>query len=275
MKAKLSLGVTLACLSLCLCASPLPARGQEARGREPSCESLRRWSGAKHCEVREQSAQAPQGSLFVDGRAYDSVTVRGWNRGDVLVRALVSAWGDSEADARATVRRTRVEVTGDAVRAVQGGDNEGQRAFITYEIFVPRSLNLKLKTQTGGIQVYDMMSRMELRTHDGGISLVRVGGSVTGESANGGLHVVLGGERWEGEGLDVRTTNGGVLLSVPEGYSARLETGTRLGSLTANLSLGPRERYRNMLSLDLGAGGPTVRVVTANGGVIVKRQKTS
>ena len=54
---------------------------------------------------------------------------------------------------------------------------------------------------------------LELRTHDGGISLVRVGGSVTGESANGGLHVVLGGERWEGVGLDVRTTNGGVLLS--------------------------------------------------------------
>ena len=81
--------------------------------------------------------------------------------------------------------------------------------------------------------------------------------------------------RWEGETLDVKTTNGGVHLSIPDGYSAHLETGTANGRVRfgfpVNAPTNERGRYSNQISTDLGTGGPTIRVITTNGGVHVGR----
>lgn len=48
---------------------------------------------------------------------------------------------------------------------------------------------------------------------------------VRGGTVNGSLVVHLDGERWDGKGLDLRTTNGSVEIQVPEHDSLRLETG--------------------------------------------------
>ena len=53
---------------------------------------------------------------------------------------------------------------------------------------------------------------------------------------NGGLSIDLAGAGWDGGGMDVRTTNGGVTLSIPENYSAHLETGTVNGGLKTDFS---------------------------------------
>jgi DUF4097 and DUF4098 domain-containing protein YvlB len=94
---------------------------------------------------------------------------------------------------------------------------------------------------------------------------------VRGITTNGGVNVVLGGARWDGEMLDVKTTNGGVNLLVPENYSAHLETGTVNGNISVNIQLNvaltDRGRTPKELNVDLGSGGPTVRAMTTNGGV--------
>ncbi|MFN7979262.1 MAG: hypothetical protein U0P30_14090 [Vicinamibacterales bacterium] len=41
-----------------------------------------------------------------------------------------------------------------------------------------------------------------------------------GRTTNGGVQVRLGGSRWDGAGLSLETTNGGVTLRVPRDYSA-------------------------------------------------------
>jgi hypothetical protein len=81
----------------------------------------------------------------------------------------------------------------------------------------------------------------------------------------------LSGNSWKGSGLDVETTNGGVHLSIPETYAARIETGTINGgfksdipALTAEKTEGTR---RTRINADLNGGGAPVRVITTNGGV--------
>jgi hypothetical protein len=59
-----------------------------------------------------------------------------------------------------------------------------------------------------------------------------VGGDIRGETTNGGLNIDLKGDRWDGAGLDVETHNGGVRMTLPENYSAELETGTTNGGVT-------------------------------------------
>jgi DUF4097 and DUF4098 domain-containing protein YvlB len=85
------------------------------------------------------------------------------------------------------------------------------------------------------------------------------------------LVVELNGDRWDGEELDVRTTNGGVSMSVPENYSAHLETGTVNGSVSVDFPVTVQGRITKELSVNLGAGGATVRAMTTNGGIRLNR----
>jgi len=102
--------------------------------------------------------------------------------------------------------------------------------------------------------------------------LRRIGGAVRGSTTNGGLVIELTGDRWDGETLDVSTTNGGVIMSVPENYSAHLETGTVNGSISVDFPVTVQGRINKELAVNLGAGGATVKAMTTNGGVRITRR---
>ena len=61
-------------------------------------------------------------------------------------------------------------------------------------------------------------------------------------------------------------------LSLPEGYSAHLETGTVNGGLRTDFPITVQGRIGRTLSTDLGQGGPPIRVRTTNGGVSIERR---
>jgi DUF4097 and DUF4098 domain-containing protein YvlB len=81
----------------------------------------------------------------------------------------------------------------------------------------------------------------------------------------------LSGDRWDGESLDVSTTNGGVVMSVPENYSANLQTGTVNGGVAFDFPVTVQGKLNKQITLNLGSGGPLVKAMTTNGGVRVKR----
>ena len=85
------------------------------------------------------------------------------------------------------------------------------------------------------------------------------------------FHCILG-HVWEGSGMDMRTTNGGVALQIPEDYNAHLETGTVNGGMRLGFPVTVQGRIDRELSVDLGRGGQTVRAVTTNGGVRVEQR---
>ena len=86
------------------------------------------------------------------------------------------------------------------------------------KFFAPRHSDLSLQAYNGGISIADISGKIEFTGHNGGVVLRRVGGNVRGGTTNGGVVVELDGPRWDGEELDVTTTNGGIVMSVPENY---------------------------------------------------------
>ena len=82
----------------------------------------------------------------------------------------------------------------------------------------------------------------------------------------------MDGDRWAGEGLDVETTNGGIELVLPEGFSAELETGTVNGGLDIDFPVTVQGRIGRRLTTTLGQGGPRIRAFTTNGGVSIVRR---
>jgi hypothetical protein len=224
-----------------------------------------------YCEVKEQRLPASSGTLDVDGRQNGGISVRGWDQREILVRARIRTWARSEERARELASEIQIQSADGRVRAA-GPTTERRTSWsVSYEIFVPRSYNLSLDTYNGGIRVRDVRGRMDLSAHNGGLHLENVGGDVRGSTTNGGLHVELDGDKWQGEGLDLRTTNGGVNMSIPSNYSATLETGTVNGGMSIDFPITVQGRITRRLTTQLGNGGPTIRAVTTNGGVKIRR----
>ena len=226
---------------------------------------------AGNCEIREQTLAPSGGAIAIDGRQNGGVSVKGWDQQQVLVRARVQTGAPTEAEAADLARQIRIETSGAKIHASGPERRKDYHWDVSYEVFVPRRSDLSLETQNGGIAIADVNGRIDFTALNGGVVLKRVGGAVRGSTTNGGLVVELSGDRWDGESLDVSTTNGGVIMSVPENYSANLQTGTVNGSVNTDFPVTVQGRINKQIALNLGSGGATVKAMTTNGGVHLKR----
>ncbi len=266
MKAKLA--------AFALCVVALPAMGQRAERFMRDCEDSEYYNRRREnfCEVRETTVRVPQGVLRVDGRENGGVSFYGWDRNEVLVRALIRTSAESRDDARDLARQIEIDTNGESIQA--NGPTSRRRYdsdwSVSYEIMVPRRIDLKAETHNGGITVEDVEGRMDFDAENGGISVRGAAGSVTAHTTNGGVSARLTGTSWKGERLDLRTTNGGVALEIPRGYNAELETGTVNGGMEIDFPITVQGRISRRITTTLGRGGPLVRAVTTNGGIRIR-----
>jgi len=248
-----------------------PAQGRD--GSRFTCDDVGGWNDdrASHCEIREDTV-AGGNPLDVDAGPNGGIRVRGWERSDVLVRARIVGYGDTDTEARQVVSQVRLDTGGGQVRA-RGPERQGDRHWtVSYDISVPQSAQLTLTTNNGGISVSDLRGTVRFRARNGGINLDNVAGDVRGETSNGGISVDLSGDRWEGEGLDVETHNGGVRVNLPEHYSAELEAGTTNGRLNIDFPVTVQGNVGKHITTTIGGGGPRIRAITTNGGVSIRRR---
>ncbi len=224
-----------------------------------------------NCEIREQTLALSGGAIAIDGRQNGGVSVKGWDQNQVLVRARVQAGAPTAGEAEALGRQVRIETSGAKIFASGPDSRRDYHWDVSYEVFVPRRADLSIETQNGGIAIAEVNGRIEFTALNGGVVLKRVGGAVRGSTTNGGLVIELAGDRWDGDSLDVSTTNGGVILSVPENYSAHLQTGTVNGSVNVDFPVTVQGRITKQVALNLGSGGASIKAMTTNGGVHLKR----
>ena len=113
-------------------------------------------------------------------------------------------------------KQVKIETAGGKIFAV--GPEEGDYQWnVSYEIFAPRRSDLSLEAYNGGIDIAPISGRIAFTGHNGGVVLKCVGGTVRGATTNGcGVVVELDGARGTAKRLDVRTTNCGIVMSVPE-----------------------------------------------------------
>lgn len=241
---------------------------RDGRGRD-------RDARGRHCEERTMGWRAGGAqSLAVDAGPNGGVTVSGWDRDSVHVIVRVQAHAGSDAEARELAGEIRVNRSGDELSA-DGPDSRRYASWsVSYEIYAPTRTDLRLTSVNGPIAVEDMVSRMQLDVQNGPLSLQHLGGDVRARAQNGPLHVELSGTRWEGTGLDASTSNGPIVLEVPENYNAELETGTVNGPMEVGFPVTVQGRFggRNRrLTTTLGSGGPMIRAVTTNGPAVIRR----
>jgi len=232
------------------------------------------WNGDRlvsNCEMREQTIAPTGGVIGIDGRQNGGISVKGWDQNQILVRARVQAAAPTAAEAETLGHQVTIEVSGAKIYANGPEQSRSVHWEVTYEVFVPRKSDLSLEAHNGGIVIDGVSGSIDFNGLNGGVVLRGVGGSVHGSTTNGGLLVELSGDRWDGETLDVKTTNGGVMMRLPLNYSAHLEAGTVNGNISVDFPVNVQGRINKELAVNVGSGGATVRAMTTNGGVRIGR----
>ena len=263
------------CFALLLGLAAFSATAQTAPTFTSTCRDKNSsGSNKQFCQTRDLTMAAPaaSGTLSIDGRANGGITVRGWDGNDVRVRAIVTTWAKSEEDAHKRAADIKITTNNNKLRAEGPSSPLGDNWAVSYEVFVPRQTSLALNTVNGGIRIDDMRSNIQFDAVNGGISLNNVAGYVKGNTTNGGLHIKLAGSKWEGKGLDVSTTNGGITWELPKNYSAQLYTSTNMGGISGDLPVTKTGMMSKEVTASLGQGGAQVKAVTTNGGIKVNQQ---
>ena len=109
------------------------------------------------------------------------ITVKGWAQNNVLVRALMEAWAESDAEAHTVASQVNIEAGGGRIRATgpewnQGWPSDRRNWAVSLEVFTPWNTDLKVESHNGGIQISDLRGRIEFESHNGGVQLWRARG---------------------------------------------------------------------------------------------------
>jgi len=224
------------------------------------------------CEVREETMSA--GPLTVEAGTNGGIRIEGWDRNEIHVQAVINTHAQSDAQAKQLASGVQIQAGSGKVTATGPSTERREGWSVNFRINVPRHNDLDLNANNGGVTISGVSGNIRFDTNNGGVRLVDLGGDVKGATHNGGLNVLLGGTRWDGPGLDVETTNGGVTLSIPDGYNADLTTRTVNGGFRAEYPITVQGELtsRNGISTILGSGGPPVSVRTTNGGLKINRR---
>jgi DUF4097 and DUF4098 domain-containing protein YvlB len=238
------------------------------------CRSRDEDDRARACEIRELGFRPAGRTIHLDASPNGGVVIASWDRDSVHVRALVQASARTDSDAAALLRGIHVSVSGATVTS--DGPETGRREgwAVSYEVRLPRRSDVRAETVNGPVSAEEVSGRLDLETVNGPLTLSALAGEVHARATNGPLTVELTGARWDGAGLDAETHNGPATLTIPDGYSAQLETGTVNGPMRVDIPITVQGRLNRLtrITTTLGAGGPPVRVVTTNGPLAVRRR---
>jgi DUF4097 and DUF4098 domain-containing protein YvlB len=208
------------------------------------------------------------------GAAFDlqningGITVQGWDRDEIQIQALKSSRGNpSDAE------RVSIDVTS-TPRGVSVStrypQDEGVEVVVDYTVRLPHSARIqRIATINGTLRISGVDTLLDLRTVNGNIEVYDAGGAVHARTTNGGVRLDLPRFGLAAEAT-AETTNGSVLLAVPQEIQATLQALSLNGDfqseipLKLNGSLRPRE-----IRGQFGKGGSPIRLRTVNGTIRV------
>lgn len=253
------------------------------------------WFSQEHaCELRRTTLPLTGGHLGVTGNNGE-IEVVGEDRSDIALEVKVTAQASSRSDAEALLHQVRIVTNGSDIRAdgPHGGDSGffSRRSWTaSFRLHVPRRVaNTDLTTSNGGIHVDNLEGQVTASTNNGGIEAMRVrgnlrasttngglrledlGGAVHAETTNGGVHISLAGDRWHGDGLFAKSTNGGITVKSPEHFAAHLVADTTNGGISVGFPMTVQGKIGHHLDTDVNGGGPPVHLETTNGGITIDR----
>lgn len=203
-----------------------------------------------------------------------AVHITGWDRDEVKVDAVKSAWSQQRLDeARIEVRAEQNTVS---IRTEYpehdrtfnfGGDGEHNNpARVEYTITIPRNAHLdEVKLVNGRLDIQDVAGEVRASCVNGRIQAHNLRGPVSLETVNGELEATV--DQLPSSTLKLSSVNGRLRVTLPSDAKAELKASTISGNITNDFGL-PVTRHQyvgHSLHGELGGGGTLVKLSNVNG----------
>jgi len=214
-----------------------------------------------------------------------TITIRAWDQPRVRIQAQKKVKGSGSENARQAMAELKIEVvpSDGGLRVMTRYPKRGEgldflnwmfggnhvNASVTYEVDVPRSMNLDLDTTNGGINVSDIRGSHRIETTNGRISLARCAGDIEAETTNGSIRAELL-DVTPGKAMRLSTTNGRISLAAPPTLAAHVDAATTNGSINTELPVSTTHAGRRSLRGNINGGGPELRLRTTNGSIEIR-----
>jgi hypothetical protein len=142
---------------------------------------------------------------------------------------------------------------------------------VNFTVRVPAGVNFNGRTVNGGVRARDLGADVDAKSVNGDVS-VSTTGLARAQTVNGSITAVLGRADWPA-GIDFKTVNGSIDLTLPASLSARVEAKTLNGEITSDFPLTVTGSFsRRRLSGTIGGGGDRLlNLETVNGSVQIRR----
>ena len=142
---------------------------------------------------------------------------------------------------------------------------------VNFTVRVPAGVNFNGRTVHGNVEAEHLGADGDAKTVNGNINVSNTG-LARAQTVNGSITAALGNANWPA-GLEFKTVNGGIDLTLPASLSARVEAKTLNGEITSDFPLTVNGTFsRRRLSGTIGGGGDRQLILeTVNGSVQIRR----
>lgn len=221
------------------------------------------------------SAFSPTGTLVVDN-INGSVTVRTWEKNEILIEGVKSAKTQEELE--------RIELTMDVTesrahlkvklpkRAGAWPFGGSVRAAVRFTITVPPNAVLQsVDTVNASVTIDGVRGPVHAETVNGSIDANDLGGDAHLETVNGAIHADFVRVARDQQ-LSFETVNGQIALRLPENAGFSLESSVVNGHVDCDFPLQLKHHSRRSLNGTVGAGGASVEAETVNGSIAITKR---
>ena len=207
------------------------------------------------------------------------VHITGWDRDEVKVDAIKTAWTKERLDeAKIEVRSDQNELS---IRTEYPGhdhtfnfgnrDEYGNPASVEYTITVPRQARLdEIKLVNGRLDVQEVAGEVHASCVNGRIQARNLQGRVELETVNGELDASV--DQLPSSELKLSSVNGRLRVTLPSDARAELKASTVSGNISDDFGL-PVTRHQYVgrsLHGQLGGGGTLVKLSNVNGTIEIR-----
>jgi hypothetical protein len=142
---------------------------------------------------------------------------------------------------------------------------------VNFTVRVPAGVKFNGRTVNGNVEARGLGADVDAKTVNGGVN-VSTTGFASAQTVNGSITAVVGRADWP-DGLEFKTVNGGIDLTLPASLSAHVEAKTLNGDITSDFPLTVSGTFsRRRLSGTIGSGGDRQLILeTVNGSVQIRR----
>ena len=237
------------------------------------------------------------GSVTIIGAPEGSITIEGWPRSEVELRANIELQAETEDDLNRLaivngvlvdrdLNHVRILTTGtyDKVFMKRVAKNFPKKLLglpwkIDYRIKVPAATDLEINAGRGAVSLTGVEGAINLSAIESQTNLTLIGGHVIAIVASGNVDAKILGRSWRGSGVDIRVGTGDLKVQLPVGFNAHIDADVlRVGRIEDNYGAlvsreGPGITDR-IVRAQTGAGGPIIKFMVGDGVIRIMKEGT-